>query len=72
MTSELETKIDESLAKIKQHYEAAKLSSETLYENIINALTSNVLFLKGEITKLESEISKLKEEKNVERETPKS
>ena len=56
MTSELETKIDESLAKIKQHYEAAKLSTDTLYENVINALVSNILFLKNEIKQLEDKI----------------
>jgi uncharacterized protein Yka (UPF0111/DUF47 family) len=56
MTSELETKIDESLAKIKQHYEAAKLSTDTLYENVVNALVSNILFLKNEIKQLEDKI----------------
>ena len=54
--SELTEKIDSSIEVITRKYVSAKMSSETLYDDIITTLLNNIKVLKAEIEKLEERI----------------
>lgn len=54
--SELTEKIDSSIEVITRKYVSAKMSSETLYDDIITTLFNNIKVLKAEIEKLEQRI----------------
>ncbi len=59
MREELKKKLEESMGSIQKNYSAAKVSAETLYDNVVAALFNNIEFLKKEIEGLENRVKEL-------------